>query len=53
MRINIKGEPKEIAALVAVIQEQRNVTIEMRKPKFVPETADGPCSSGQTVTACS
>lgn len=32
------GEAKEIVALALELQERR-------KPKFVPETADGPCTS--------
>lgn len=33
------GEAKEIAALALELQERR-------KPKFVPEAAFGPCTSG-------
>lgn len=33
------GEAKEIAVLALELQARR-------KPKFIPETADGPCASG-------
>lgn len=33
------GEAKEIAVLALELQARR-------KPKFIPETADGPCTSG-------
>ena len=34
--ILVRGEAKEIAALVLELQERQ-------KPKFVPETSNGPC----------
>ena len=37
MKISIEGKPKEIAALVLELQERQSI-----RPKFVPETADGP-----------
>lgn len=53
MIISITGKPKEIAALAAVMQEQRNTSGETHKVKFVPETADGSCPSDKMVTAYS
>jgi len=49
MKIVIEGNPKEIAALVLELQERQNA-----KPKFVPETPEGPdCSAGKVATGAS
>lgn len=45
MKIIIKGDAKEIAALVVEVQERR-IALE---PSFVPETADGPCTNRKPV----
>lgn len=40
MEVSIRGDAQEIAALVLLIQERR------LKKRFIPETADGPCTEG-------
>ena len=46
MEIVLKGEPTEIAALVLGMQERQ-----WEEPKFVPETAEGPCYGTEKVCA--
>ena len=45
MQVIIKGSPKEIATLVVEVQERQNA-----RPKFVPETSEGPCLCTEKVT---